>query len=455
MVNREIAARTVKCAVAMILLVALGCGLVFTGLNLVEPQFVYAVYVEDDLIGYVPSLDEYQKMVTQITARAEAHWDCNLIVNEEIRVEQVRQWSPSLSQAKTEAYLENMLTYITSGWAIKVDGQTVAILEAEEEAEAALEEFQARYHPNSRNRELLSLSLLEEVRIEQVAVEPEDLYSYDQCLAVLQTGQQNSDSYRVQRGDTLSGIARSNNLSMSELREANPNVNGDFIQVGQVLNLESTSPLLHVKTVEELRVTESISPPVKYNSSGSLWYYQSQVVESGSAGSRDVVYRVELLNGIEQKRTTERVDVTKQPSTRVVTRGTSRWPSRSTGMFRWPLDSGRISDYFGSRRWGRRHLGVDIAASPGTPIRAAAGGTVSTAGWHNSYGYYVIIEHGSGYSTLYAHMRTSPSVSVGQSVSSGQVIGQVGSTGQSTGAHLHFEVRHNGNHVNPLNFFAP
>lgn len=99
------------------------------------------------------------------------------------------------------------------------------------------------------------------------------------------------------------------------------------------------------------------------------------------------------------------------------------------------------------------HSGVDLAAGYGQAIYAAKGGTVTTATYSNVYGYYVVINHGDGYSTLYGHM-TNYIVGVGQSVSAGQTIGYAGSTGWSTGPHLHYTVYYNGNTVNPMNFIG-
>jgi murein DD-endopeptidase MepM/ murein hydrolase activator NlpD len=114
----------------------------------------------------------------------------------------------------------------------------------------------------------------------------------------------------------------------------------------------------------------------------------------------------------------------------------------------WPV-SGPITSGFGWR-WGRMHEGIDIGAACGTTIHAAASGTVIYAGWMDGYGNITIIDHGGGLATAYGH-QSSIYVS-GGSVSQGQAIGAVGSTGHSTGCHLHFEVRVNGTPVNPLNY---
>jgi murein DD-endopeptidase MepM/ murein hydrolase activator NlpD len=122
-------------------------------------------------------------------------------------------------------------------------------------------------------------------------------------------------------------------------------------------------------------------------------------------------------------------------------------PPSSSG-FIWPV-SGPVTSGFGWR-WGRPHEGIDIGAACGTPIRAAAAGTVIYAGWMGGYGNITIVDHGGGIATAYAHQS---SISVGSgSVSQSQIIGAVGSTGFSTGCHLHFEVRVNGTPVDPLGY---
>lgn len=130
----------------------------------------------------------------------------------------------------------------------------------------------------------------------------------------------------------------------------------------------------------------------------------------------------------------------------------------STSGFVNPLSSYTVTCAYGWRIhpiWGDRrfHSGVDLAANQGTPIYAIAAGTVTTATYGEANGYYVSISHGNGYGSLYAHM-TNYVVSVGDYVSQGQVIGYVGSTGWSTGPHLHFEIHVNGSTVNPMDYIG-
>lgn len=120
--------------------------------------------------------------------------------------------------------------------------------------------------------------------------------------------------------------------------------------------------------------------------------------------------------------------------------------SSAAGLI-WPVNGAVVSGF--GMRWGRMHEGIDIAASMGTPIWAAAAGTVIHAGWLGGYGNLVVVDHGNGLATAYAHA-SAILVGVGQSVSQGQTVSLVGSTGNSSGPHLHFEVRVNGVAVDPL-----
>ena len=115
----------------------------------------------------------------------------------------------------------------------------------------------------------------------------------------------------------------------------------------------------------------------------------------------------------------------------------------------WPTN-GSMTSGFGYR-WGSLHAGVDIANGVGTPIRAAKGGTVILAGWNGGYGNCIVIDHGGGLSTLYGHM-SRIRASEGQSVKQGELIGDMGSTGNSTGSHLHFETRLGGNPQDPTRY---
>ena len=127
--------------------------------------------------------------------------------------------------------------------------------------------------------------------------------------------------------------------------------------------------------------------------------------------------------------------------------GSSGTGAPSAAGLIWPVDGVVVSGF--GMRWGRMHEGIDIAASSGTPIRASAAGTIIHAGWLGGYGNLVVVDHGNGLATAYAHA-SSILVGVGQQVSQGETVALIGSTGNSSGPHLHCEVRVNGVAVDPL-----
>ena len=165
------------------------------------------------------------------------------------------------------------------------------------------------------------------------------------------------------------------------------------------------------------------------------------------------------MNGIETERDSISKTVQVQPVNKVVLVGTKRRPVNEKGVpsgnFLWPVPSlHTMTSPFGMR-WGEFHKGIDISGSGayGDTIVAADGGIVSLAGWNDGYGKCVMIDHQNGKSTLYGHC-SSLLVSEGEAVSKGQPIARIGSTGNSTGSHLHFEIIVGGSNVNPLRYVS-
>ena len=174
----------------------------------------------------------------------------------------------------------------------------------------------------------------------------------------------------------------------------------------------------------------------------------TQKGEMGKGYRKAVVF---YENG-EKKHSVEPITkILKAPVDEIVRIGTGKMVGLVKNSLPWPA-KGTFTSPFGPR-WGRNHNGVDIAATPGTPIYAPAMGTVTFSSTKNGYGNYIIIDHGNGYVTTYAHM-TERKVSEGEVVKQGDLIGTVGSTGRVTGPHLHFEILHNGKYVDPMAYIA-
>jgi murein DD-endopeptidase MepM/ murein hydrolase activator NlpD len=212
------------------------------------------------------------------------------------------------------------------------------------------------------------------------------------------------------------------------------------------LNKKSAEPILSVEItghkVERL--------PISYSTSvtwtNSLQQGDSEVKTKGVKGIKQLTKEVTLLNNKEIKNKVVKEAVIQKPTNEVVVKGAKQ--SSPTELAAMYIPSrGTVSSSFGVR-WGRMHKGIDIAAPSGSPINAALDGTVIYAGWSNGYGNLIKIAHDGKIETAYGHC-SKIDVKVNDIVKKGDVIGKVGSTGNSTGPHLHFEVKVNGTVKNP------
>ncbi len=167
---------------------------------------------------------------------------------------------------------------------------------------------------------------------------------------------------------------------------------------------------------------------------------KKQSLESLTAEERADATEIDALQQVSAELATK---IRSLQTTSTVTRSAS-----AAGLI-WPVNA-PVTSPFGWR-WGRMHEGIDLGAAYGTPIAAAAAGTVIYAGWLGGYGNLTVIDHGGGLATAYGH-QSQIAVSVGRQVAQGEIIGNVGSTGHSTGPHLHFEVRVDGQAVDPLGY---
>lgn len=246
-------------------------------------------------------------------------------------------------------------------------------------------------------------------------------------------------TYTVQINDTVLGIAEHFKINPNTVVWANlEDLNNPFVmEVGQVLRIPPVDGVLH--TVEDGDTVADIAEEYGASADEIVAYASNQLAGADDALTAGTT--IIIPNG-ERKPPAPPQPVVAAPAAGGGA-GTSA-PWRAAG-FVWPA-YGSITQ----RYWLPAHPAIDIAASTGTPVVAADEGTIITAGWSIvGYGYHVIISHPDGFSTLYAHL-SQISVSYGDYVARGQRIGAVGSTGHSTGPHLHFEVHANGRTYNPL-----
>ena len=351
-----------------------------------------------------------------------------------------------------EEDLSDQIGLVTQAYCLYVDGELIGATPYE----GALEELLQQLKDAATNENTISCEFAEDVEVKYQYVPNDQVMNLGYLAETLYSTKTAEVTYTVVKGDTWSEIAEDHGLTSKELLALNPGYNIDKLQIGEVLTLSASVPYLTMTVQQREYYVDEIPYDIQYTDTAYLYKGDYKVTSAGEYGAADVVANVTYVNGEETQRTILSSVTLKEPVTEQRLQGTKERPTwLPTGTFRWPT-SGRITSYFGGRSspggiGSTNHKGIDIAGSYGTPIYAADGGTVVYAGWMSGYGYLVQINHGNGYVTYYGH-NSSLLVSVGQHVYKGQQIARMGSTGNSTGNHCHFEVRYNGVAKNPLNY---
>ena len=260
--------------------------------------------------------------------------------------------------------------------------------------------------------------------------------------------------YTAEEEDTAEKIAQDFDMSIDEVKELNPEI--EKIEDGESIKIKETVPVLPVKYICEEQEEEIIElDTYEYNEN-------SELVSEGIKGKRLSTYEVTYVDGTEVSRKLKESETVELPVAEnydsedtnasegeLYSESVPETENIFSGDFIWPVNGGYVSDPFMS---DRNHKGMDIAAPAGTEIYAADGGTVIEAGWNDGGdGNFVMIDHGNGYITLYGHA-SDVFVNPGDTVAKGDLIAAVGTTGDSTGNHCHFEVRFDGGFLNPDDF---
>ena len=360
--------------------------------------------------------------------------------------------SELVDESTLEEELSDEIGLVTYGYGLYVDDELIGATPYE----GALEELQQQLKYGVSSESTISCDFREKVEVKAGYYPTEKIMNLGYLAELLYSTKDEEVTYTVKKGDTWSEIAEDHGMSSKELLAMNPGYDPNRLSIGEVLTLSAAVPYLTLTVTEQERYLADIPYDVAYTDSADLYQGDYKVTSKGVYGKADVVANVTYINGEETERTVLSYTELQQPVTEQRLRGTKERPTwLPTGSFRWPV-SGSLTSRFGGRKspggiGSTNHKGIDIANRRGTPVYAADGGTVIYAGWMRGYGYLVQISHGNGVVTYYGH-NSSLTVSVGQHVYKGQQIAKMGSTGNSTGNHCHFEIRVNGVAKNPLNY---
>ncbi|NLA78432.1 MAG: M23 family metallopeptidase [Erysipelothrix sp.] len=343
-----------------------------------------------------------------------------------------------------------------TGYQVTVDGQVWGIFEDEKMVEQTFCAYKERFLKNVEADDIvLNVEFDAKIEIEEV-VTPTNVYnSLEVIFDQLHRKKDQAVYYTVQPGDSIWAIAARENVPIATIMTYNPELDVEKIWPNDEIMIESEVPFIDVVVTLETVEIEEVAYETEFIKDNSLFRNQRVVVKPGVEGEKEVTYNITYRNGYPDDVEIIQEVPLKEPVTSVVRIGTMA-TLRRLGGNNFGVVVGRLSSGFGNRRdpFTKRitfHNGIDISAPRGTPIKAYTDGKVVKAGWDGMGGNMVVIDHGNGLRTEYAHM-SSIGVRVGQYVSIGQTIGRVGATGYATGNHLHFSVRVNGKYVNPFNY---
>lgn len=347
------------------------------------------------------------------------------------------------------------LTYMrdlpSKGNAIYIEGIRVGVLNTREDAERSLNTVLNNYLSTSKDTEYESVGFAETIEIKEVDTRLGGIETVDDVANKILTGGKRTETHTVEPGETAVSVAQKYNITVNQLMASNPDMNVRQLEIGEILYLTEAVPMVKVQTVEVTRYIEYIPYATTYQDDSSVWEGELTTKVQGKEGEREIVAKIVRNNGKETAKKVLEERLISEPRQAVVLVGTKPPPPlKGTGTFIYPVTNYTLTSRFGTR-WGRLHAGIDMAAPVGTKIRAADGGTVIMAGYNGELGYCVEIDHGGNLVTVYGHC-SKLHVSVGEQVYQGQHIADVGSTGRSTGSHLHFEVRVLGVAKNPFEF---
>lgn len=350
----------------------------------------------------------------------------------------------------TKSMSENIEVPITA-YSLKVNGKTIAVMTSDDEIRNILSSMKknaVKDFADAKAQFVEKVEILEGMHMRSELTDKEGLQS------ILRETSEVTTTHTIKNNETRASIAKYYGISVDELEKQNPTIKESKIKTGDKLTVKYKKSPISIKftvTKTETKVVKFKKEIVKDDKLSTSY---KEVTTEGKNGETKTTSQITYIDGRAASEKVLDEEVISEVVNEVTTIGTNDKVGASLGRFSWPLPNyDTITSGFGPR-WGTNHNGLDISGSDiyGADIVASDGGTVILAQEDNSgYGRYVIIDHENGYQTLYGHC-SKLCVSAGDKVSAGQKIAEVGSTGYSTGPHLHFEIIDNGTKIDPYPF---
>lgn len=461
-----------------------------------DMETIHHIYVDETYIGTLSDTNKLDALLAEKLRQAEKkHKDLTLSIGDDVSVVPEKVFDADTDDEAVLAQLQKEVTPKTEAVGVKVDEDVVLYVQNDKQYQQLLRAYKLEFvtkkqlnayekHKKAKKKSTLkagkkrvtNIEFTEELEKVEAVVEPKEVLSVKKAVQLLSKGTLNEKSYKIKSHDVLGSIAQDHGMSVAELLKLNKGLKKDTVlQIDDQLTVTEANPFVEVKVDFETKKNEKINYKSVEEEDPNLPKGEKKVKTEGKEGKRVITETIQMKNGQIVKQQIKDKKIAAKAVDEVVAIGTKEvvqnvsvnrqsasntrpsqsdgkeevaTPSRGSGQFTWPAVGGYISSQMGAR-WGRQHNGIDIARPSNRAILAADGGIVKSAGPQGSFGNRVVIDHGNGYQTLYAHL-ASIQVSPGQKVGRGSTLGIMGATGNSTGVHLHFEVRKNGSLINPL-----
>lgn len=443
----------------------------FQSKNSEAPNTYYQVYLDDQVLGTIKSKKKLEKYIDQKGNYIKEKYNVSNVYSPNgLEIRKVTTFDDELSDvSKVYEKLEELKPFTIKGYkfSIKKEKDTEVIYVTDKEIfRKALEKAVTTFVGEDN----YSLYLNDEqIKIETTGTYIDNVY-IDETITIKETripvneiiyndvdelsqyllfgSNYEAKTYTVKLGDTIETVSFNNKINVEEFLIANPEFTSadNLLYPGQTVSIGIVNPRVSV-VVETTNVKDQeLKYSVEEKKDATMLIGDEQVVQKGENGLERVTIKTKKVNGTTSYVATVSKEELKPMIPRIVKVG-SKYQSNVGGAYwSWPTESGwvitsnyawRYNPFSGYRE---HHKALDISGPGyGSKIHAVNNGNVITAGWHYSYGNYVVINHNNGYYTLYAHM-SRLNTKVGAIVGRGQVIGYMGATGDATGPHLHLEV---------------
>ncbi len=451
----------------------MSCIFLFNVISYANNQmYALKLTVNGNFIGYIDDESVYNTSEKDVRSRIDFTGSTtkSIVFEPVYEVAAIGYGTTLNSNQLTDKILELIDAEISDGYGMYIGDAYYGTLVSHDKVDAALEELLDRYRSGSAKE---TVAFDKEITFIPGKYMTDSFVDEDKMIEKLTSYKRVASYYTVVNGDSAAAIAKKVDMTYEELAALNGEFNVNTpVYGGQQIKITQDEPFLTVIVTREEHYNESFDYDTTYNDDSTIFEGDKLERRKGVAGERAVVADVSYINGVEVNRHIISRTVTKEPVTRIVSVGTKPRTSNAApaqtvaaGNYLWPVggNGGKISclpwiavtnlgysayySYYG-------HKGLDIAGSYGTPIYAAGTGTIITMKeLSTGYGHYIVIQHDDGKQTLYGHMSTfSSTMYVGKRVTMGECIGYMGSTGNSTGNHLHFEVIINGKRQYPPDY---